>query len=79
MADDVLDVTADTTKMGKPVGRDKDQGKASFVDFYGLEGAKTYAHDLVQQSCDALATVAQAQQLQNDRKICYKPFLLVLS
>lgn len=55
VADDVLDVTADTTKMGKPVGRDKDQGKASFVDFYGLEGAKTYAQDLVQQSCDALA------------------------
>ena len=55
VADDVLDVTADGAKMGKPVGRDKEQGKASFVDFYGLEGAKTYATDLVEKSCDILA------------------------
>ena len=51
VADDVLDVTANQADMGKPVGRDKAQGKASFVDFYGLEGAKQYAADLVQQSC----------------------------
>lgn len=50
VADDVLDVTADTDAMGKPVGRDKDQGKASFVDFYGLEGAQSYAADLVATS-----------------------------
>ena len=40
VADDVLDVTADGEAMGKPVGRDKEQGKASFVDFYGLKGRK---------------------------------------
>lgn len=56
IADDVLDVTADNDVMGKPVGRDKEQGKASFVDFYGLEGAQKMASDLMAQSVDALAS-----------------------
>ena len=33
MADDLLDVTSDDEVAGKPVGRDKEQGKASFIDF----------------------------------------------
>lgn len=65
VADDVLDVTADGEAMGKPVGRDKEQGKASFVDFYGLEGAQKYAKDLVQKSCDSLSAYgADADPLQ---------------
>ena len=56
IADDLLDVTADNQVMGKPVGRDKDQGKASFVDFYGLEGAQKMAADLMGQSVDALSS-----------------------
>ena len=55
VADDVLDVTADSAKMGKPVGRDKAQGKASFVDFYGAEGAQNYASELIQSACDHLS------------------------
>ena len=50
VADDVLDVTADSGAMGKPVGRDNAQGKATFVDFYGLEGARRYAAELVASS-----------------------------
>ena len=65
VADDVLDVTADAEMMGKPVGRDKAQGKASFVDFYGLEGAKSYASELINSACDHLAKYdAQALPLQ---------------
>ena len=65
VADDVLDVTADTDAMGKPVGRDKEQGKASFVDFYGLEGAQSYAADLVAISVAHLdAYGAEAEPLQ---------------
>lgn len=55
IADDVLDVTADGAVMGKPVGRDKAQGKASFVDFYGLDGAKDYARRLIEEGCAQLA------------------------
>ena len=65
VADDVLDVTAEQADMGKPVGRDKEQGKASFVDFYGLEGARHYASELVAQSCSALDSYgAEAEPLQ---------------
>ena len=60
VADDVLDVTADTDAMGKPVGRDKDQGKASFVDFYGLEGARAYAAELVAKSVAHLDSYGKA-------------------
>jgi geranylgeranyl diphosphate synthase type II len=38
--DDILDVTATTEELGKPVFSDKEQGKRTFVDFLGLEGAK---------------------------------------
>ncbi|MGC6517240.1 MAG: polyprenyl synthetase family protein [Candidatus Puniceispirillaceae bacterium] len=66
IADDVLDVTADDVAMGKPVGRDKEQGKASFVDFYGLEGAQKMARDLVNTSCDMLGPYGEAAKpLQN--------------
>ena len=66
VADDVLDVTAEAAEMGKPVGRDKAQGKASFVDFYGLDGAKDYAADLVAISCGHLADYGDAAKpLQN--------------
>ena len=54
VADDVLDVTSDGADLGKPAGRDKDQGKASFVDFLGLDGAKAYATELVTKSCAIL-------------------------
>jgi farnesyl diphosphate synthase len=65
VADDVLDVTADTDAMGKPVGRDKEQGKASFVDFYGLAGARAYAAELVAKSVAHLdAYGADAEPLQ---------------
>ncbi len=66
VADDVLDVTADAQEMGKPVGRDKEQGKASFVDFYGLEGARRYAADLVDEGCAHIACYGDdAKPLQN--------------
>ncbi len=35
--DDMLDVIADQTELGKPVGSDKAEGKRTFVDLLGLE------------------------------------------
>ena len=55
IADDLLDVTQDGAALGKPAGRDKDQGKASFVDFYGLDGAQEFAERLMNDSLSALA------------------------
>lgn len=35
--DDMLDVIADETEFGKPVGSDREEGKVTFVDLLGLE------------------------------------------
>lgn len=38
--DDVLDVVADESEFGKPVGSDKEEGKTTFVDLLGLPGCE---------------------------------------
>lgn len=48
--DDVLDVSQTTQQLGKDAGSDAEQGKTTFVDLLGLEGARHYAHDLYDQS-----------------------------
>jgi geranylgeranyl diphosphate synthase type II len=45
VVDDILDVTSTTERLGKPVGSDKAQGKKTYVDFFGLEGAKNIVKD----------------------------------
>mgnify|MGYP002869014672 CR=1 FL=1 len=35
--DDVLDVVSSSEELGKPQGSDKDQGKVTFTDLFGLE------------------------------------------
>jgi len=44
--DDVLDVTGSTAQLGKDAGSDANQGKLTFVDLLGVEGARAYANDL---------------------------------
>lgn len=39
--DDILDVTGDAEKIGKPVGSDEGNDKATYPKLLGLEGAKT--------------------------------------
>jgi len=50
IADDVLDHEGDAETVGKPVGRDEDAGKATFVSLLGLEGAKDRARMLADQA-----------------------------
>jgi farnesyl diphosphate synthase len=54
IADDILDVEGDETKVGKRVQKDAVAGKATFVSLLGLDGAKTRAHELADTACDAL-------------------------
>jgi len=56
IADDILDVEADAATLGKATGKDKSRGKATFVDFLGLEGAKAEALRLA----NAATTMLQA-------------------
>jgi farnesyl diphosphate synthase len=54
IADDILDVESSTDMLGKATQKDKAKGKATFVDFLGLEEAKVEAKRMVSSAVDAL-------------------------
>ncbi len=55
IVDDILDVTADVEKLGKPVGSDKVDGKFTYVSAVGLEKARERAAELTEQAKAFLA------------------------
>jgi farnesyl diphosphate synthase len=54
VVDDILDVTADSTTLGKTAGKDADNNKPTYVSLMGLEASKAYAQQLLQQALGAL-------------------------
>ncbi len=64
IADDVLDVESSPEELGKATQKDADAGKSTFIDLYGLAGAKQRAADLSNEACEALALFgAKAENL----------------
>jgi farnesyl diphosphate synthase len=55
VVDDILDVTADSATLGKTAGKDAAQDKPTYVSLLGLERARAYAQELLQQARAALA------------------------
>ena len=73
--DDVLDVVADESEFGKPVGSDKEEGKTTFVDLLGLSGCNALveqetklAIECLDDFCDAGFLKEMAEWLANRRK-----------
>ena len=58
IADDILDYRSTGEVLGKPVGRDAEQGKASFVMLLGLEQAEQKAAELIEEAIALLAPYA---------------------
>jgi farnesyl diphosphate synthase len=54
IADDLIDHSGDEATAGKPLGRDADAGKATFVSLLGEERARQQAHMLVDQAIEHL-------------------------
>jgi geranylgeranyl pyrophosphate synthase len=54
IADDVLDVTATTDRLGKTAGRDVDLAKSTYPALLGVDGARRRAESLVSEGCAAL-------------------------
>jgi geranylgeranyl pyrophosphate synthase len=54
IADDVLDVTATTDRLGKTAGRDLDLRKSTYPALLGVDGARDRANALVSEGCAAL-------------------------
>jgi geranylgeranyl diphosphate synthase type II len=55
VADDILNVSGDPDRLGKAVGTDSARAKNTFPALLGLEKAKAYAGELVQNALKALA------------------------
>ena len=54
VTDDLLDVAGDTAALGKHTGKDAEEGKLTYVTFYGVEGAREKARALQKLAGDAL-------------------------
>lgn len=54
VVDDVLDVVADSSTLGKTAGKDAAADKPTFVSLLGLDGARDYAAILLRQAHEAL-------------------------
>ena len=52
--DDILDVTASTDALGKPVGSDEKLDKSTYVKLMGVEASKTYAKSLFATANEAV-------------------------
>ena len=52
--DDILDVIGSTEELGKPVGSDAEQQKATFATVLGTERAQSLAEKLTRTALDAL-------------------------
>jgi geranylgeranyl diphosphate synthase type II len=56
IADDILDVTGDEARIGKPVGSDEERDKATYPRLYGLDESRRRAHAEVDAAVAALGT-----------------------
>ena len=56
IADDLLDVLGTEEQVGKRIGKDQDQGKATFVSLMGVDGARDQALRLRDQAIEHLVT-----------------------
>lgn len=52
--DDILDVTSNSEKLGKPTGSDKENNKSTYYSLLGIEKCKTLVDELTQKAIDSL-------------------------
>ena len=57
IVDDVLNATSTRDALGKSIGSDAEQGKATFVGVFGLSGARREADEALERSVVALSRV----------------------
>jgi geranylgeranyl diphosphate synthase type II len=59
IADDILDVTADQSELGKDVGSDEARGKATYVSLLGLRQARERADELRDMAMETLSGLGE--------------------
>ena len=58
--DDILDVTADAAKLGKPTGSDAENEKVTYVSLLGLDEARRLAEQRTAEAVEALSVFGDA-------------------
>ena len=58
IVDDVLDATATSSQLGKTVGKDARQHKATYATMVGIDAARRQADEHVRRAIDHLASAA---------------------
>ncbi len=66
ITDDVLDVEGDAKLVGKTLGKDERDQKATFVSVLGVEGAKTMAKELVETAISVISEYGMASKTLQD-------------
>ena len=66
VVDDILDVTADSSTLGKTAGKDADNNKPTYVSLLGLQASQAYAQQLLVKAQTALdgSGLVQTQALR---------------
>ena len=59
IVDDILDITGDEDKLGKPVGSDEESGKSTYVSILGIDEAKLKAKEMTGESVKALKSFGE--------------------
>jgi len=65
IADDILDVTGDSKKMGKKKGRDLANRRVNFVSFYGLDKSKEELSSLLAESKSIIEVYGERGRVLN--------------
>ena len=52
--DDIIDITATTEELGKTAGKDKQAGKSTYPELYGLEESKNKVSELCKEAREAI-------------------------
>ncbi|MCP4184789.1 MAG: polyprenyl synthetase family protein [Hyphomicrobiales bacterium] len=63
LADDILDVTATESQLGKGTGKDDKQGKQTQLSSLGLKVTGEMAKDLVSQACESVSIFGERSDL----------------
>ena len=62
IADDILDIVGDEEKIGKPVGSDEGNNKATYPKLFGLDASRKMAHEEVGVAIDSLVNFGPAAE-----------------
>ena len=66
IADDILDITGDESKLGKKVGSDIDNNKSTYPSLIGLEKSKEIANDLINEAKTRISNIKRDTEFLND-------------